>query len=367
MTLWKDKLKESITSIEAVNWPIGEMQDTLKTISERHPMRIPKYYYDLIDPNDPNDPIKILSYPNTFEADLMGDYDTSGEASNTKLPGLQHKYKTTALVLTTSACFMYCRHCFRKRMVGYSDSEVNNRMVETVEYLREHEEVNNVLLSGGDSFCLSNEQIEAYLKALTEINHLSYIRFGTRAPVVFPERITTDQELIDLLKKYNQKKRIMVVTQFNHPRELTQEAIASIKALTDIGITVNNQAVILKGVNDSPEVMAALLNGLNRVGINPYYVFQCRPVRAVKKGFQQTLLQSYKLIEETRKHLDGLSKRFRLIMSHPRGKIEIVGTTDTQMIFRIHQAKDSADHDMLFIRDIDEHAQWLDQDLNPIL
>lgn len=367
MTLWKDRLKDSVKSVDQVDWQMGQDAEVLKTITERHPMLIPKYYYNLIDPEDPNDPIKILSYPNVFEADLMGDYDTSGESDNTKLPGLQHKYQTTALVLTTSACFMYCRHCFRKRMVGYSDNEVNSRMIETVNYLSAHTEINNVLLSGGDALCLSNDQIENYLKNLTEIDHLNYIRFGTRAPVVFPERITMDDELVGILHKYHQKKRLMVVTQFNHPRELTEEAMKSISMLTDAGITVNNQTVILKGVNDDPEVMAALLNGLNRVGVNPYYVFQCRPVKAVKKGFQLTLFDSYRIIKETRKLLDGLSKRFRLIMSHPRGKIEIVGVEDNQMIFRFHQAKDPSDHDKIFIRELDESAQWLDKDLNLIV
>lgn len=367
MVIWKNKLKDSIKSIDQVEWVNDEEKQILSSIVDRHPMKIPAYYYNLIDGNDPDDPIKRLSSPNVFEADLMGDYDTSGESDNTKLPGLQHKYKTTALVLTTSACFMYCRHCFRKRMVGYSDAEVNSRMLETAAYLEEHKEINNVLLSGGDSFCLGNHQIEEYLKALTRIEHLNYIRFGTRAPVVFPERIISDSQLLNILKQYNEKKRIVVVTQFNHPKELTNEATQGIRLLNEAGITVNNQTVILKGVNDQPEVMADLLNGLNRVGVNPYYVFQCRPVKAVKTGFQKTLLSSYKLIEATREKLDGMSKRFRLIMSHPRGKIEIVGTTEDKMIFRFHQAKDPSDHDKLFIRKIDESAQWLDKDLNPIL
>ncbi len=361
MEKWKDNLKTAVIDLV----PQLDQTDVLEDVIKRHPMRIPKYYYDLIDPNDPNDPIKKLAYPNEFEADLMGDYDTSGEASNTKLPGLQHKYPTTALVLTTSACFMYCRHCFRKRLVGYSNKEINNTLNETVEYLSAHEEITNVLLTGGDSFCLTDEQIEDYLQHLTAIEHLNFIRFGTRAPVVYPERITP--ELVAIFKKYVQKKEIIIVTQFNHPRELTEEAIKGIKMLRNAGISINNQAVILKGVNDDPEVMAALLNGLNRVGVNPYYVFQCRPVKAVKIGFQKTLFESYKLIETTRTKLDGLSKRFKLIMSHPRGKIEIVGIHENQMVFRFHQAKDPADHDRMFIRDIDEDAQWLDEDLNPIL
>ncbi|MBN2796023.1 MAG: KamA family radical SAM protein [Clostridia bacterium] len=366
MSLWKHNLKLAKTDYKNVPWDVSGEEEVIKSIVERHPMRIPQYYYNLIDENNANDPIKRLAYPNEFEADLIGEYDTSGESSNTKLPGLQHKYKTTALVLTTNACFMYCRHCFRKRMVGYSSEEVNNRIHETVDYLKKHEEINNVLLSGGDSFCLSNKQIENYLKALIDIKHLNYIRFGTRAPVVFPERITSDQELLEILKTYNTRKRIMVVTQFNHPKELTNEALEAIRMLNEIGVTINNQTVVLKGVNDQPEVMSALLNGLNKVGVNPYYVFQCRPVKAVKTGFQKTLVSTYKLIEETRKHLDGLSKRFKLIMSHPRGKIEIIGIKNNQMIFRFHQAKDPADHDKLFIKDIDEHAKWLDYELNPI-
>lgn len=361
MEKWNESLKNSITNLDT-QLDQTENQEVLESIIQRHPMRIPKYYYDLIDQSDPEDPIKKLSYPNVFEADLMGDYDTSGEALNTKLPGLQHKYSTTALVLTTSACFMYCRHCFRKRMVGYSNNEVNDMLGETVKYLTAHEEITNVLLTGGDSFCLTDDQIERYLSHLTEIDHLNYIRFGTRSPVVFPERITED--LMTVFKRYTKKKQIIVVTQFNHPRELTEDALKAIDMLRSAGISVNNQAVILKGVNDDPDTMAALLNGLNRVGVNPYYVFQCRPVKAVKKGFQKTLLESYKLVEATRMKLDGLSKRFRLIMSHPKGKIEIVGIHENQMVFRFHQAKDQSDHDRMFIRDIDEDAQWLDADLN---
>ncbi len=359
MEKWKLNLKNDITILDE-----KDQETVLNEVTERHPMRIPKYYYDLIDQTDPNDPIKKIAYPNAFEADLMGDYDTSGEASNTKLPGLQHKYATTALVLTTATCFMYCRHCFRKRLVGFSSEEINNRLDETVKYLSSHSEINNVLLTGGDSFCLTDGQIEDYLKGLSEIEHLNYIRFGTRALVVYPERVTED--LVSILKKYAQKKEIVIVTQFNHPRELTDDAVKAIRMIKEAGISINNQAVVLKGVNDTPEVLAALLNGLNRVGINPYYVFQCRPVKAVKIGFQKTLFETYTLIEETRKKLDGLSKRFRLIMSHPRGKVEIVGIHENQMVFRFHQAKDASDHDKMFIREIDENAQWLDNDLNPI-
>lgn len=365
MILWKDDLKKSIKHVEDVSWNV-EQKELLNKIANKHPMTIPKYYYDLIDQNDPDDPIKKLSFPNIFEDDTIGSYDTSGEGQNTKMPGLQHKYDKTALVLTTNACFMYCRHCFRKRMVGISSDEVNQRMLETVEYLTEHTEINNVLLSGGDSFCLSNEQIEEYLRHLTEIEHLDFIRFGTRVPVVFPARIHKDPELIEILEKYNKKKRIIIVTQFNHPRELTEEAIQSINMMKEIGISINNQTVLLKGINDEPQVLATLLNGLTRVGVDPYYLFQCRPVKGVKTGFQNTLIKSYELVQKTRPLLNGLSKRFRLIMSHVRGKVEIVGTLDNQFILKFHQAKHENDHEMIFMKPIDEDACWLDENLNPI-
>lgn len=365
MTLWKENWKNNISEVEDVKWKLNqEKLNTLETVSERYPMSIPEYYYNLIDQKDPLDPIKLLSYPNVFESDLIGNSDTSGEATNTKLPGLQHKYSTTVLVLTTNACFMYCRHCFRKRMVGYSSGEINNRMKETISYIKGHEEVNNVLLTGGDSFSMTNNQIDKYLENLVKIEHLDFIRFGTRSLVVFPERIHSDPELLEILAKYNRKKKIVIVTQFNHPRELTEEAIKTIDMLLELGITINNQAVLLKGVNDMPGVLPDLLNGLTRVGINPYYVFQCRPVTAVKKGFQLTLLESLELVKEARKSLNGLGKRFRLIMSHVQGKIEIVGTEGNNMIFKFHQAKSEENNERVFIREIDETGQWLDDELN---
>ena len=367
MTLWKDNLTNFKRNLTAIDEMDLKDVDTLNKIVERHPMLIPSYYYNLIDQKDPDDPIKLLSVPNVFEADLMGDYDTSGEQQNTKLPGLQHKYKKTALVLTTSACFMYCRHCFRKRMVGYTNDEVNTRIEETIDYLKNNEVINNVLLSGGDSFCLSNDQIEKYLKGLSEIDHLDFIRFGTRSPVVFPERIYSDDTLLEILKKYNQKKRILVVSQFNHPRELTVEAKKAVDALMASGITVHNQTVLLKGVNDDPKTLSDLLNGLNEMGVNPYYVFQCRPVKAVKKGFQLPLIEAYKIISEARKEMDGLSKRFRFIMSHPKGKIEIIGLHNEEMIFKFHQSKDECNHDQIFVRTVKSDHQWLDLDLNPTL
>ncbi|BES65780.1 KamA family radical SAM protein [Gottschalkiaceae bacterium SANA] len=341
-------------------------REKLACVIQNYPMRVTDYYSSLIDWDDPEDPIRKLSLPSLMETDEAGELDTSGEASNTKFEGLQHKYETTALVLSTNVCYMYCRHCFRKRMVGSSQEEINRRLNETVHYIQNHKEINNVLITGGDAFALSNQQIKRYLAALTEVETLDYIRFGTRTPVVYPSRITDDLELLSILRTYRKKKAIWVVTQFNHPRELTAEAISSIEALLACGIQVNNQMVLLKGVNDDPKIIADLMKRLIHHGVNPYYIFQCRPVKAVKNQFQVSMTETSRLVEEAKAHLDGFSKRFKLIMSHPRGKIEILGQAEGRMLYRFHQAKHEDDQGRFFSTEIVEDARWLNEDLKPI-
>jgi KamA family protein len=369
MLSWKDLLKDNVVSIEdldkVLNMSPEEKEDLIK-VAKRHPMRIPKYYFDLIDWEDENDPIRKLAVPDGMELNAAGDYDTSGESTNTKMPGLQHKYGTTALVLSTNVCFMYCRHCFRKRMVGYSAEEINNRLEEAADYISSHKQVNNVLITGGDAFALTNSTIKEYLKKLTEIEHLDFIRFGTRVPVVFPQRIYMDEELLSILKEYGKKKEIIVISQFNHPKELTEEARKGVKALKDVGVTVRNQTVLLKGINDDADTLSTLLNKLTGIGVHPYYVFQCRPVKFVKEHFQVPLSQGIDIISEAKKNLNGLGKGFRYAMSHPRGKIEIFGKTEGKIIFKFHQNKYEEDSDRLFMREIDEEARWLDSDLNLI-
>lgn len=367
MTHWKEELKNSFTTVEELEGIVdsGEM-GPLKTVTARFPMRIPRYYYDLIDPDDPDDPIRKLSVPQFMETDETGQLDTSGESQNTKFEGVQHKYDQTMLVLTTNACFMYCRHCFRKRLVGYTSDEISKRMDQTMDYLLAHKEINNILLTGGDSFALSTKQIEEYLENLSGVEHLDFIRFGTRVPVVYPQRIYEDQALLDLLESYNRIKQLVVVTQFNHPKEITPQSTAAVKALLERGIPVNNQMVLLKGVNDKPETIAELMDKLTTIGAAPYYVFQCRPVSRVKNTFQLPLAEAYDLVESAKAMLNGHGKRFKFAMSHPRGKIEIVAKLEGRLIFKFHQAKYQEDQSLVFERDIVEGARWLDEDLNLI-
>lgn len=368
MAVWSELLKESVASVEELEKEFHlppEQKERLMLVCARHPMRVTRYYLDLIDWSDEGDPIRKLCIPDEQELNEAGEYDTSGESYNTKIPGLQHKYGPTALVLSTNICYAYCRHCFRKRMVGYSEDEINRRMEDAVEYIREHEEIKNVLISGGDPFTLSNEVIEDYLRRLGAIEHLKFIRFGSRVPVVFPQRIYLDQEFLTILKNYGQTREIVVVTQFNHPRELTEEAKRAISALKQSGSTLRNQGVLLQGVNDDPDTLVELLDGLVACGVHPYYIFQCRPVKHCKH-FQVPLARGIEILTRARKRLNGIAKGFRYAMAHVEGKIEVVGKTDTQFVFRRHQSKNVDESDALFLRPIDDEANWLDADLQPM-
>lgn len=364
--LWKDELKENISTLEEISEALEIDTSELAPIVERHPMNITKYYLSLINKNDPDDPIRKMSVPSNAELDDSGLYDTSGEGSNTVLDGVQHKYPQTSLVLTTNICYMYCRHCFRKRMVGYTQEEIASTMNEAINYIKEHKEIDNILLSGGDSLAIPNSSVEEYLKHLTEIDHLDFIRFGSRIPVVLPSRIYSDQELLDIFEKYNKKKRIILVTQFNHPKEITEEAVKAIDALLDINVQVLNQTVLLKGINDNVETMTALMKKLMRNRITPYYIFQCRPVKHVKNHFQIPIAEGVDIINAVRDNLGGPSKQFRFAMSHNRGKIEILGKIDDKVVFKFAQAKNRSDANQMFMKDM-ENAGWLDDDLNPII
>ena len=274
MKYWESLLAKGHHDIETLrsmfDFSDNEIQ-SLKKIQDQFPVFINPYYLSLIDLKDPEDPIRKMSIPGVYELNRSGSFDTSGEQSNTVLPGLQHKYKETALILSTNQCAMYCRHCFRKRLVGASEEEICGQLGSIASYIKGHPEISNVLVSGGDAFMNSNDMIAQYLQVLSDIPHLDFIRFGTRVPVVLPQRITSDDELSDILKVYSLKKKIYVVTQFNHPREVTDESASAIGRLLSLGIPVRNQTVLLKGVNDDSLIMGQLMKQLTAIGIIPYY------------------------------------------------------------------------------------------------
>lgn len=364
MTEWRQLLKDGYDDVRDLAERLHIPEDRLTElcdIQDKFPMFVNPYYLSLIDTEDREDPVRKMCIPEIAEMEAGGKMDTSGEHDNTVLTGMQHKYHETVLILSTNQCAMYCRHCFRKRLVGLSADEIARYIGDMARYVREHKEINNVLVSGGDAFLNSNEMIRRYLEEFTAIEHLDLIRFGTRTPVVLPQRITTDSELTEILNTYASKKQIYVVTQFNHPKEITEEAAKAVKLLLKAGIVVKNQTVLLKGINDTPEILGELLRRVTTMGIVPYYVFQCRPVTGVYTQFQVPLHEAYRIVEGAKGRQSGQGKCFRYVLSHETGKIEILGEAgDGQMLFKYHQAKDEADMGRIFTRKIEKDQCWLD-------
>jgi lysine 2,3-aminomutase len=362
---WQNELRRSFSRIDQLKPHVdlsSREERQLKHIVGLHPMRIPQHYMSLINWDDPDDPLRRMAVPSVQELDLAGSYDTSGEIESTRMPGLQHKYAQTALILATSRCAIYCRHCFRKRLVGLPTEEVLKRFSHAARYIEEHREIRNVLITGGDPLILPTRVIERFLERLSGIAHLCYVRIGTRVPAAFPGRILLDAELVALLRRYSRKfKRLYVVTQHNHPREITPRSTDALARLIAAGVILMNQAILLRGVNDDPVVLAELHGRLTGAGVNPYYVFQCRPVKRVKRQFQVALARGYDIVERAKAMLDGPSKRFRYVMSHRSGKIEIMGVKNGEIYMKYHQARDPANLGKFFRRRLTPEAGWLDE------
>jgi len=334
--------------------------EELKQVADRFPMMIGTYYLSLIDQTNPDDPIRKMAIPSLAELSKDGRFDTSGEADNTPIPGLQHKYRETALILVTDQCAMYCRHCFRKRLVGLASKEVASHWQEIVTYIQNHSEISNVILSGGDALMADDDALVQFLDALTQIDHIDLIRIATRTPVTFPERILQDTALLAQLAHFGKRKQLYVVTQFNHPHEVTAQSTAAIKALLHAGCIARNQMVLLKGVNDDPAVITSLFRALTGIGCMPYYVFQCRPVTGVQNHFQVTLWEGLEIVERAKASQNGMAKAFKYCMSHTTGKLEILGDSgSTDMLLRYHEAKDPSLYGKLLRVPLEKDACWL--------
>ncbi len=361
---WKEILRHTVTSIEEIEQYVSFTADEkkqLEEIAEIHPIRVTRHVMELMDTQDPEDPIRKMYLPSLDELDLSGAYDTSGEAENTVATGLQHKYESTALLLSTNVCAIYCRYCFRKRMVGISNNEVLNQFDDAIDYIRMHPEISNVLISGGDSFMLDTSIIKSFLEKLSDIPHVQYIRFGTKTLASLPQRINEDDELIEILAEHNAsgKPRVYVFTHINHSREIVPETIEAVNRLNSAGVTVNCQSVLLKGVNDNPETIIDLMNALVSAGIVPYYLFQCRPVKRVQKNFQIPIAEGIDIIEKAKQHLSGMAKRFKYALSHNIGKIEIIGRLNDDIVFKVHDARYTDQTGTLFLQNAEDTGGWL--------
>ena len=366
---WQEELRNNITTVAELerHLPLSSSEkQTLEEVAGRHPMNIPRYYLELINPGDPDDPIRKLAVPSMDELILAGDMgettgDPYGDDKHDKGNGILHKYPYTALVVATEYCSMYCRHCFRKRMVGLPNDQTVKSFQQAAKYIARHTEIKNVVMSGGDPLLLPTEALRSMLDSLRHIDHLNYVRIGSRAPVVFPMRFF-DDELIDLLADFNKDKPLYVPTHFNHPNEITPIAREAVQRLRSAGVTVNNQAVLLRGVNDSVETLTELMDGLLQIGVNPYYLYQCMPVERVRHHFQVPLKEGVDLVDAARRRMDGYAKRFKFIIGHDIGKLEICGRANDKLILKQLHARPGYQEESsrILIRQLTDNGGWLD-------
>jgi len=363
---WQEELRRNVTTAEQLREILPMTDEEYRLIKEeadRYPMSISRYYCSLIDPSDHDDPIRKMAVPCRTGSSTEGLLDTSGEHSNTVLPGVQHKYRQTALILSSSQCAMYCRYCFRRRFVGMEEEEIAADVQSAVEYVKQHPEITNCLVSGGDAFILPTEKVEEWLAALAELPQLDFIRIGTRTPVTFPHRITGDPELVNLLARIGEKKQLYVVTHFNNPREFTEESVAAVRALQKAGVIVKNQSVLLKGINDDPEVLGRLLRMVTSYGIVQHYIFQCRPVIGATNYFQVPLIEGSRIVNAANAMQNGLGKTADYTMSHHTGKIRILGQLENgELLFQYKQAKDPSRVGTIFTKKVGPEDKWLDHD-----
>ena len=302
---WKWQVKNRIETLEQLKQYISltpeeenGVKESLKTLR----MAITPYYLSLINPNDPNCPIRKQSIPTIAEthqatADLL---DPLHEDEDSPVPGLTHRYPDRVLFLITDQCSMYCRHCTRRRFAGQHDCESpKERIQKSIDYIARTPQVRDVLLSGGDGLLVSDAMLESIIERLRAIPHVEIIRIGTRTPVVCPQRITDD--LVNMLKKYHP---IWVNTHFNHPNEVTPESAEACAKLANAGIPLGNQSVLLRGVNDCVHVMKQLVRDLVKIRVRPYYIYQCDLSMGIEH-FRTPVSKGIEIIEALRGHTSG--------------------------------------------------------------
>lgn len=335
-------------------------KENLAPVVDKFAFRTNEYYQSLIDWNDPDDPIRRIVIPDVREIDTWGRLDASGEESYTKVPGLEHKYEYTALILVNDVCGAYCRFCFRKRIFMDENDEVVRDVTPAINYIRENDQINNVLLTGGDPLIMSTQKLGKIIGELRTIDHVQIIRIGTKIPVFNPYRIINDPTLLDMFREYStEKKKIYIMAHFNHPKEITDEAVRGMHLLRTSGVVTVNQTPMIRGVNDDPETLSELFNKMSYIGVVPYYVFICRPTLG-NKTYAVPIEEAYEIFERARMGCSGLAKRARLVMSHSTGKIEVVGLTDSHVYMRYHRAANPQEKARFMIFERNPKAYWFD-------
>lgn len=321
---WMWQLTHTIKTVDDLKQVINltpEEEEGVRISTQTIPLNITPYYASLMDPDDPSDPVRMQSVPLSSEM-VRTKYDMEDplhEDTDSPVPGLTHRYPDRVLFLVTNQCSMYCRYCTRRRFSGQIGMGVPKKQLDAcIDYIRSRPEVRDVLLSGGDGLLINDRVLEYIISSLRDIPHVEIIRIGTRAPVVFPQRIT--ENLCNILKKYHP---VWLNTHFNHPKEITPEAKLACEMLANAGVPLGNQAVILAGINDCANTMKKLVQDLVKIRVRPYYIYQCDLSEGIGH-FRAPVSKGIEIIEHLRGHTSGYAvPTFVVDAPHGGGKIPV--------------------------------------------
>lgn len=302
---WKWQLQNRISTLSELQKYINLHPDELAGVKMSHgkfAMSVTPYWVSLMDKDDPRCPIRRQVIPHIKET-FTSKYeyvDPCGEEKDSPVPGVVHRYPDRVLLIITDKCASYCRFCTRKRIVCESeDINIEERLKQAVDYIKKHKEIRDVLVSGGDPLMLSDAKLDFILSSLREIPHVEILRIGTRIPITLPQRIT--EGLLNVLSKYHP---LWISLHINHPDELTQEVKDACCKLADRGIPLGSQTVLLRGINDSTEVLKRLMQKLLTIRVRPYYIYQCDPVLGTEH-FRTSITKGIKIIKELRGWTSG--------------------------------------------------------------
>jgi lysine 2,3-aminomutase len=302
---WRWQLRHRITTYEQLKEILELTPEEIEGIKHskgRLALAVTPYFASLMDPFNPNCPIRRQAIPRVEEIHLSKNemVDPLGEDKHSPVPGLVHRYPDRVLLLVTDQCAVYCRYCTRRRLVGsHEQSITQGNFEEVLRYLKSHRKVRDVLLSGGDPLLLENERLEEILSRLRALPHIELLRIGTRVPVTLPQRITGG--LVRMLKKYHP---LMISIHFTHPKEITEAVRRACNELADGGIPLGSQTVLLKSINDKPYIMKKLVQELLKIRVRPYYIYQCDLAMGTEH-FRTSVATGIQIIEKLRGHTTG--------------------------------------------------------------
>lgn len=304
---FKWQLRNAIKTVDQLKQYLPftpEEERRLEEVSQTYHFMITPYWMSLIDRDNHDDPIRLQSVPNGKELDFTsyGEADPLDEKDDSPVPGLTHRYPNRVLMYTTNVCSMYCRFCTRKREWIDGDFQKSRKELDAMlDYIERTETIRDVICSGGDPLMLAPGKLDDILQRLRNIPHVEMVRLGTRVPTTLPQKITP--ELVDILER---GRKVWVQTHFNHPREVTPAAAEACLRLLKAGVCLNNHTVLMRGVNDNPQVMLDLIHRLTAAKIRPYYIFHCDQVRGAEY-FRTSIAKGLEIMEYLRGHTSGLA------------------------------------------------------------